>query len=120
MVVPLPLLLFHFSKSFSSFQVEYHIPHNTVSLSFLLCLLCAPTVPHALGNYVGYCILLTTIPSVVLPLCSWKAEPLYWGPGAKGAGEVLWSVAELVDSPSGDLCLWGFLCSGGASAWVTS
>lgn len=54
MVVALPLLLFHFSKSFSSFQVEYHILHNIISLSFLLRLLCAPTAPHALGNYASY------------------------------------------------------------------
>lgn len=75
MVVVL-LLLFHFSKSFLFFQVKYHILHNTVSLSFLFCLLCAPTARHALGNYASYFILLT----VLLP-CSWKAESLSLGPG---------------------------------------
>ena len=60
MVLALPLL-FLVSKPLPSFQVEYHILPNTVSVYFLLCLLCAPTAPHALGNQASYC--------TSLPLC---------------------------------------------------
>lgn len=81
MVAALPPLLFHLSSSLSSFQLEQHIFHDTVFLSFLPCLLCVPTAPHAWDNHASYCVLLTTIPSVVSLPCSGKSEPLSLGPG---------------------------------------
>lgn len=118
MAVAFPSPQFHLSQLSSSFQLKYHFLHEASPSVFAplpsLCSHCTPCI----RQLCQLCMLLTTISSWVSFPCSWKPEPLSLGPGRlKVLGTVLWSAAELVDSPFWGLCPWGFLCSEGAARW---